>query len=141
MIELDLSGARANDDSYDIASRGGGSIEAPFIVYRCGFYYLFASFGNCCRGADSTYNINVGRSLDVTGPYLDRAGTSMMQGGGTRLVEGGGDWVGPGHNAILFDGQAAYNVYHAYAAQNGASRLRISELVFDEAGWPVSGGP
>jgi arabinan endo-1,5-alpha-L-arabinosidase len=49
--------------------------------------------------------------------------------------------VGPGHNAILIDGQRAYNVYHAYAASNGASQLRISELVWDAEGWPLSGGP
>jgi hypothetical protein len=36
---------------------------------------------------------------------------------------------------------SAYNMYHAYATSNGASQLRISELVWDAEGWPVSGGP
>jgi arabinan endo-1,5-alpha-L-arabinosidase len=141
LIRLDESGARSGTELYDLASRNGGSIEAPFIVRRCGYYYLFVSFGACCQGADSTYNINVGRSEDLLGPYVDRDGTPMLNGGGTRVLEAGGPWVGPGHNAILIDGQRAYNVYHAYAASNGASQLRISELVWDEQGWPISGGP
>ncbi len=141
MIRLDQNGDRAGEELIDMASRGGGSIEAPFIVRRCGFYYLFVSFGNCCQGADSTYNIRVGRSEDVLGPYVDQAGTPMMQGGGTLVLEAGGDWVGPGHNAVLMVGNKAYNVYHAYQATNGASRLRIAEMVWDAEGWPVSAGP
>jgi arabinan endo-1,5-alpha-L-arabinosidase len=141
MIRLNLAGEREGDVLIALASRGGGSIEAPFIVRRCGYYYLFVSFGACCRGADSTYNINVGRSSSLFGPYADREGRPMLEGGGTLLLQGGGDWVGPGHNAVLFDGTRAYNVYHAYAASNGASQLRISELVWDAEGWPISGGP
>jgi arabinan endo-1,5-alpha-L-arabinosidase len=141
MIRLNLAGEREGDELIALASRGGGSIEAPFIVRRCGYYYLFVSFGACCRGADSTYNINVGRSSSLFGPYADREGRPMLEGGGTLLLQGGGDWVGPGHNAVLFDGTRAYNVYHAYAASNGASQLRISELVWDAEGWPISGGP
>jgi len=65
----------------------------------------------------------------------------MLEGGGALVLQAGGDWVGPGHNAILILGTRAYNVYHAYAASNGASQLRISELVWDVDGWPISGGP
>jgi arabinan endo-1,5-alpha-L-arabinosidase len=141
LIQLNLAGERAGGDVYALASRGGGSIEAPFIVRRCGFYYLFVSFGACCQGVDSTYEIRVGRAAELRGPYVDREGTPLLNGGGTRLLERGGDWVGPGHNAILIEGTRAYNVYHAYAASNGASQLRISELVWDDEGWPLSGGP
>lgn len=141
MIRLDLNGDRAGTDLHDLASRGGGAIEAPFIVRRCGYFYLFVSFDACCQGASSTYNTRVGRSREVLGPYVARDGTPMMNGGATPLLQSGGDWVGPGHNAILIDGTRAYNVYHAYAATNGASRLRISELVWDQEGWPLSGGP
>jgi arabinan endo-1,5-alpha-L-arabinosidase len=143
-IELTSSGARANNNLHSLASRSGG-IEAPFIVRRCGYYYLFVSFDSCCRGADSTYNIRVGRSQNVLGPYVDKNGTPMMNGGGTLLVQGNAQWAGPGHNAILFTGNRAYNIYHAYIesglANAGASRLRIAELVWDAQGWPISGGP
>jgi arabinan endo-1,5-alpha-L-arabinosidase len=141
MIRLDPSGDRAGTELYDLASRGGGAIEAPFIVRRCGYYYLFVSFDACCQGADSTYNTRVGRAEDLLGPYVARDGSPMLNGGGSLVLAAGGDWVGPGHNAILIDGTRAYNVYHAYAATNGASQLRISELVWDAEGWPLSGGP
>jgi arabinan endo-1,5-alpha-L-arabinosidase len=141
MIRLDQNGERAGTELIALASRGGGAIEAPFIVRRCGYYYLFVSFDACCRGADSTYNIRVGRSEGVAGPYVARDGTPMLMGGGTLVLSAGGPWVGPGHNAILIDGTRAYNVYHAYAADDGASRLRIADLVWDAEGWPLSGGP
>ncbi len=141
MIRLDQAGNRDGTDLIEIASRGGGAIEAPFIVRRCGYYYLFVSFDRCCQGADSTYNTRVGRSTELAGPYVDKAGTPLLRGGGSLVLQAGGDWVGPGHNAILIDGTRAYNVYHAYAAANGASQLRISELVWDSEGWPISGGP
>jgi hypothetical protein len=43
-------------------------------VERDGWFYLFASFDFCCRGADSTYYTVVGRSKAVAGPYVDRDG-------------------------------------------------------------------
>jgi arabinan endo-1,5-alpha-L-arabinosidase len=67
---------------------GDGAIEAPFIINKDGYYYLFVSFDLCCRGARSTYNVRVGRSEVITGPYLDRAGVSMEKGGGTLVVKG-----------------------------------------------------
>jgi arabinan endo-1,5-alpha-L-arabinosidase len=140
-IELDAAGARVGTEVISLASRGGGAIEAPVIVRRCGYYYLFVSFDTCCQGADSTYNVRVGRSENVMGPYVDREGRRLLDGGGTRLTQPDDTWRGPGHNTVLFAGDRAYNVYHAYAASNGASSLRISELSWDETGWPISGGP
>ena len=141
VLRLDADGNDTGDAPLPLASRGGGAIEAPFIVRRCGFYYLFVSFDRCCQGADSTYNIRVGRSSELLGPYVARDGTPLLEGGGTPVLAAGGAFVGPGHNAILVDGTRAYNVYHAYSATTGASQLRISELVWDDAGWPLSAGP
>jgi arabinan endo-1,5-alpha-L-arabinosidase len=141
LIQLDLNGNRAGTEIRALASRGGGAIEGPFLVRRCGYYYLFVSFDACCKGVDSTYNLRVGRSPELFGPYLAKDGTPMLNGGGTLVLSAGGDWVGPGHNAVLIEGTRAYNIYHAYAATNGASQLRISELVWDGEGWPISGGP
>ncbi|HTN86257.1 MAG TPA: arabinan endo-1,5-alpha-L-arabinosidase [Sorangium sp.] len=144
MVKLAPSGERADDAIHALASRpgAGGALEAPFIVRRCGFYYLFVSFDSCCRGVDSTYKIAVGRSTSINGPYVDREGTAMLSGGGTLLVTGDSRWKGPGHNAVLFAKDRAYNVYHAYNAEaNGAPTLRISDLAWDGDGWPISGGP
>jgi arabinan endo-1,5-alpha-L-arabinosidase len=144
MIELDENGARAGTEVKTIAARpsNGGALEAPFIVRRCGYYYLFTSWDACCKGADSTYNLRVGRSASVTGPYVDRDGKQLLTGGGTLVLTGGTRYRGPGHNAVLFTADAAYNAYHAYDADNrGDPVLRISELAWDDDGWPVSGGP
>jgi arabinan endo-1,5-alpha-L-arabinosidase len=150
LIELDKQGARANDKLTAIAARpkNGGAIEAPYIVRRCGYYYLFASFDRCCNGAASTYNIRVGRSSALAGPYSDKQGAAMLQGGGTLLVQGDSTWAGPGHSAVIFTKGRAFNVYHSYYAgtSNGtynkdASYLRISELAWDDQDWPGSAGP
>lgn len=143
MIRLTADGKRADQQVYSLAARpnNGGAVEAPFVIRRCGYYYLFVSFDKCCAGANSTYKIAVGRSKSITGPYVDKSGRSMMDGGGTVVVQGNSKWKGPGHNAILHDKGKFYNVYHAYAASDGHAELRISEMTFDSAGWPVLAGP
>jgi len=128
---------------YALASRSRadgapGAIEAPFIVRRDGYYYLFVSFDFCCRAENSTYNIRVGRSRAVTGPYVDRDGKDMREGGGTLVLAGDARWRGPGHCAILRDDGGDWLVHHAYDAEKrGASTLRIEPLVWDGDGWPA----
>jgi arabinan endo-1,5-alpha-L-arabinosidase len=143
LVRLDSTGARADDVVLSIAARPGSTaIEAPFIVRRGEYYYLFASFDKCCAGTDSTYNVRVGRAKEVRGPYVDDAGTAMTQGGGKMFLQGAGRYHGPGHSAVLIDGKMAYDIHHAYDANaNGASVLRISELAWNAEGWPISGGP
>lgn len=114
-----------------------GAIEAPAIVRRTGHFYLFVSFDFCCRGDKSTYNVRVGRSRRVTGPYLDRSGKAMTEGGGSLLIEGNARWRGPGHCAVLETKDGDKLVYHAYDAEwRGVSTLRISSLAWDNEGWP-----
>jgi len=114
-----------------------GAIEAPFIIRRNEYYYLFVSFDLCCRGIESTYNVRVGRARRVTGPYVDRDGKDMREGGGTLVVAGNGRWHGPGHCAVLQSREGDRLVYHAYDAEaRGISTLRISPLIWDSAGWP-----
>jgi len=150
LVALDEAGAVATDELLALAERPnhGRAIEAPFVVERCGAYYLFASFDRCCDGVNSSYKIYVGRASTLSGPYLDREGNAMLDGGGTLLITGDETWHGPGHNALIASGGHWYEVHHAYYAgafspvyQEGASYLRISELVWDAEGWPVAGGP
>jgi arabinan endo-1,5-alpha-L-arabinosidase len=129
---------------YSLASRPRtrelpGAIEAPAIILRRGYYYLFVSFDICCRGQDSTYNIRVGRARRITGPYTDRSGKPLMEGGGTLVLEGaGGRWRGPGHCAILQTKEGDRLVYHAYDAEaRGVPTLRISPIIWDAEGWPA----
>jgi arabinan endo-1,5-alpha-L-arabinosidase len=113
-----------------------GSIEAPFIVRHDKWWYLFASFDFCCRGTRSTYNIRVGRSRSVTGPYVDRDGVPMTEGGGTMVIEATTpNWRGPGHEAVLQEVSGDYLVFHAYHGTTGRSELKISTMVW-ENGWP-----
>jgi len=130
--------ARPRDYYTEETSAGEGAIEAPFIIKRDRYYWLFVSFDFCCRGLESNYRVMVGRSEKITGPYLDRNGQPMTHGGGTPLLTGNKAWPGVGHNAVYnFDGQY-YIVYHGYdASDHGRSKLLIDKLEWDDEGWPV----
>lgn len=131
-----------DDKMYPLANRSAGpdnstAIEAPFIVQYDNKWYLFASFDQCCQGVSSTYNVRVGRSDKITGPYLDRDGVDMAKGGGTRILSEYGQWKGPGHNGMLIEDGIYWMVYHAYDAnQIGVPKLRIESIAWDDAGWP-----
>jgi arabinan endo-1,5-alpha-L-arabinosidase len=95
------------------------AIEAPFIVRHADYYYLFVSFDLCCRGTKSNYKTMVGRSHNVTGPYIDAAGTPMLEGGGTPLLVGNARWIGPGGESVLQQKDGDLIVYHAYDGKTG----------------------
>jgi arabinan endo-1,5-alpha-L-arabinosidase len=117
---------------------GDGAIEAPFIFHKGPYYYLFTSFDYCCRGPQSTYKMMVGRSKVVTGPYLDKEGRSLEQGGGSVVLAGDASWFGVGHNAVCTFDNTDYLVFHGYdATDKGRSKLRIEPLEWDAAGWPM----
>ncbi|MEO8263206.1 MAG: arabinan endo-1,5-alpha-L-arabinosidase [Pseudolysinimonas sp.] len=112
---------------------GPNAIEAPTIVGHDEAYFLFVSIGSCCQGVDSTYEIAVGRSDDVGGPYLDRDGIPMLDGGGTVLLSTDGPRVGPGGESA----SGPYLGFHFYdATAGGEPRLAIEQLRWD-GGWPV----
>lgn len=118
------------------------SVEGSFIIRRGEFYYLFVSFDMCCRGVRSTYNIRVGRSERVTGPYVDERGEVMTRGGGDVVLGTIGRIRGPGHNSILTEGDRHFLVHHFYDAEdNGRSKLQIRPVIWTPNGWPVAGEP
>ena len=109
------------------------AIEAPYLVRHQGYYYLFVSLDFCCRGADSTYKIAVGRSRSVTGPFLDELGTPLQHGGGTVILSSDGPMVGPGGVSVSGDLLA----HHYYDANSGgAITLSIRKLTWGDGGWP-----
>lgn len=119
-------------------SAGDAAIEAPFIFKKGEYYYLFVSWDYCCRAEKSDYKVVVGRSKNVRGPYLDKKSVSMAFNGGSLIVQGDSkEWFGTGHNAVYnFDGKD-YIIYHGYdALDKGRSKLLISELEWDDEGWP-----
>jgi len=115
--------------------------EATDLIYRDGWYYLLGTHGTCCDGANSTYNIRVGRSRKVTGPYLDNIGQDMLQGGGKLVVAASGRVTGPGHFGLmdLGDGVQKFSChYEADLDRGGRSVLDIRPLLWKD-GWPVAG--
>ena len=129
--------ARRTRDA-DIADTqpGSGAVEAPFIFKKGGFYYLFISVDYCCRAEKSDYKIAVGRSENLTGPYLDKKGIDLLKGGGSIVRQGDEKWFGVGHNAVYPANGKDYLIYHGYDAEDkGKSKLLIEELLWTADGW------
>jgi arabinan endo-1,5-alpha-L-arabinosidase len=138
LVEINPStGKTANQQIYALAKDNDSqdSIEASWIQYANGYYYLYVDWGLCCKGVDSTYNIRVGRSKSATGPYVDKDGKDMASGGGTLLVPiKHGHVIGPGQVGIFEN----YLTYHYYDANNnGTPTLNLVSLSYDSSQWPV----
>ena len=124
-----------------------GQIEAPYVFWNGqDDYYLFVNWGRCCSGVQSTYEIRVGRSRHPTGPYLDREGQDMADGGGTLFLQTEGRFIGPGHADIWTYNDSQNGIrhifsYHFYDGQDderpGTAKMHAREFIFDENGWPV----
>ncbi len=133
--EISASNPPAVEDNPKDA--GGNAIEAPFIFFKSGYYYLFASIDYCCKGEKSTYKMIVAKSKKITGPFVDKEGNDMAKGGGTILLAGDSNWYGVGHNAIVSFDKTDYLIFHAYdASDKGKSKLRIEKISWAD-GWPV----
>lgn len=139
LVELDpKTGKRvAGNKALNIAI----DCEATDLIYRDGWYYLLGTHGTCCDGPNSTYNIVVGRSRKVTGPYLDNIGREMLKGGGKLVVAAGDRLIGPGHfgRIVLGDGVEKMSChYEADLDRSARSVLGIRPLLWKN-GWPVAG--
>ncbi|NBQ65037.1 MAG: hypothetical protein EBT95_05800, partial [Verrucomicrobia bacterium] len=96
---------------YQLASRGqtngpGPGIEGPTVVWRNGYYYLFVSYD-----VYESYNVRVGRSTNLIGPYVDRQGRSMTNGYATPLLAPYGKWRNTGHNDVLLGQSTGYDLF------------------------------
>ncbi len=127
---------------YSLAGRNGGAIEAPSIVSHNGYYYLFVSYDNCCKGVDSTYRTMVGRASKITGPYTDKSGAAMTTGAAEQLIASAGRYIGPGGGTAFRNGSSYLYAFHYYdGMDNGASKLQIRPINFDTSDWPTLGDP
>jgi arabinan endo-1,5-alpha-L-arabinosidase len=140
MVELDAkTGKRLDPKSkpVDLAI----DCEASIMIYHDGWYYLLGTHGSCCQGAASNYNIRMGRSKSVTGPFLDHDGIDMIESGGKLFLGSEARLVGAGHFGLcdLGDGVQVFSYhYEADLDRGGASVLAIRPLLWDD-GWPVAG--
>jgi arabinan endo-1,5-alpha-L-arabinosidase len=115
--------------------------EASDIVYHGGYYYLFVNHGSCCKGPKSTYTIRVGRSRKVTGPYLDKTGANLADGGGSLFLGSAGRLIGPGQFGLWNDGGVEKFSCHFEGDLDRGGRpvLAIRPLLWTEDGWPKAG--
>ncbi len=121
----------------------GAFMEATYIKRRGGYYYLFGSAGTCCEGARSTYRITVGRSKNLFGLYVNKAGQRLLDNHYDVLLGKSDSVLGPGHNAGLITDDAGtdYMFYHGFKASNpDAGRLVWLDRINWTDGWPSVAG-
>jgi arabinan endo-1,5-alpha-L-arabinosidase len=138
LVELDPgTGKRLSADSPIYALANNPQIEAAGLAAHDGWHYLFVNWGFCCRGTNSTYEIRMGRSRDLTGPYVDREGRNLREGGGSLFLSSDGRFLGPGHAAILTEGTNDWVSFHFYdGTRRGAPTLGLRRVEWDADGWP-----
>ena len=140
LIQLDpQTGKRITPDSKPVSLAYNESIEAAFLCRHDDYYYLFVNWGSCCQGPKSTYNIRIGRSKTINGPYLDKAGVSLLKSGGsTFLATTNGPLIGPGHAAMLTaEGKTWFTCkFEGDLRMDGKATLAIMPLRWNADGWP-----
>jgi arabinan endo-1,5-alpha-L-arabinosidase len=138
LVQLDPgTGKRIGPDSPIYSLAHNDSIEASYIYHHDDHYYLFVNWGLCCRGTNSTYEIRVGRSKTITGPYYDADGMDLMAEGGTAFLKTKGPFIGPGHAGIISENGTNWFSCHFYdGTQRGLSTLAILPLQWQTNGWP-----
>ena len=140
LVQLDpQTGKRMAADSKLFSLAYNESIEASYLCRHDDYYYLFVNWGSCCQGPKSTYNIRIGRSKSVTGPYLDKAGVDMLHSGGSLfLATTNGPLIGPGHAGTLnAQGKDWFTSdFEGDLRMDGRLILAIMPLRWDPDGWP-----
>ena len=170
LLDLDPStGWPLPGQGYGVHLCGGNHarIEAPYILHseQTGYYYLLLTFGGL--DADGGYNIRVGRSRDVAGPYLDPMGQDLREAKAdpelplfddvsiepfgaklmgnhqfTGFADGGAGqgYVSPGHVSAWSDPttQESFLFFHTRFPETGEMhQVRVHRIHFSRDGWPV----
>ena len=127
--------------------------EGAAVIYvpETGYFYLFQSYG--WLGDD--YDIRVGRSRDVTGPYLDMEGKNLVEASmgvkiagsyrfkaeNPRAAAGNNGWVwdglrGPGHGVPFYDAQTG-QYFFVHHIRDGAAVNREYDPKENQANYKV----
>ena len=148
VVELESDGlsVKRNADGIPVFKKQvcGNAFEAVNIYKKGKYYYLFASVGSCCNGANSAYMTVAGRAENILGPYVDKSGKYMLDKGYEVIIRGNGNWAGPGHNSIIQadDSGQEWILYHGYK-RSEADKGRVvllDKLQWSEDGWPYVEG-
>ncbi|MBQ7170870.1 MAG: family 43 glycosylhydrolase [Clostridia bacterium] len=121
-------------------AQGQGEMEAPYLIKKDGYYYLFVAMGNISK--NDTYHWAVGRSESLFGPYLDKKGNPMLEGNVFALTEYKNGVQRVGHAQCFLDDDGTYYM----VAESWRDRfdptckvsLHISTIVWNDQGWPVT---
>lgn len=137
-VELNPSTGKLLKDPPQITTITTSLGEGVFVIKGPEYYYIFASRGRCCSGLQSTYQMVIGRSKNITGPYLNKEGKSWVDNNYSLFLAGDSTEPGRGHNGFFTENDTTFIVYHAYTrSANGASLLNIKTLYSDKDGWPT----
>ena len=140
IAELTTSAYKINSD-VPLIQLTGTYLEGAMIYERDGYFYLFCSRGDIM----STYQVVVGRSTSLYGPYVDRQGNSMIDNNYELVLESSEEFTAPGHHSelILDDEGKTWILYHAWNVQQmEAGRcIMLDEVKWDSEGWPYMDAP
>lgn len=109
----------------------GHVVEAPSVIKRGDFFYLFYS-GNSCCGLNCKYAVGVARARSIMGPWEKY--------GGNPILKTNARWRCPGHGSAVdtADGRTFY-LYHAYDKRDSifvGRQTLLDEIKWDGHGWP-----
>ena len=111
----------------------GDLVEAPHVIRRDGWLYMFYS-GNACCGEDCAYAVGVARSRSLAGPWEKCPRNPVLAGNDLFRC--------PGHGAPVSDASGRwFYLYHAYERAREAifvgRQLCLDEIEWDADGWPT----
>lgn len=119
-------------------------------------YWLFVNWGSGLgHKENATYQVRIGWSDNIQGPYRDKNGTDMYNGGGTLMMASRQAFpaanrthIGRGHVGIIkgerLDGHYPDWISYSYWLENppageDGKRFGLQRLIIDADGWPDAG--
>jgi xylan 1,4-beta-xylosidase len=110
----------------------GAVVEAPHVIRRNGWFYMFYS-GNACCGEGCAYAVGVARARALAGPWEKCPHNPILATNEAFRC--------PGHGAPVDDGAGNwYYLYHAYEERSDAvyvgRQLCLDAIRWGAGGWP-----
>ncbi|KAI9667223.1 MAG: hypothetical protein M1821_000036 [Bathelium mastoideum] len=146
----DDNAAAIKAKSYSV---GAHPIEGSALSYHEPYYYVYYAHGVCCQLAKiadtiplaDVYEIRIGRSKNLTGPYVDKNGVGLLNGGGSVFLASQGNVFAPGGPSVTKNSSGTDIFYYHYLDRNGDledkhALLGWKPLTYGMDGWPQING-
>jgi arabinan endo-1,5-alpha-L-arabinosidase len=137
LVQLDPLTGKLLKDPPDLVVLTNALGEGADIIKHNGYYYLVVSRGICCAQLASTYQVVMGRSRTLKGPYLTRDNQRLLDGSYTLLLAGDTNHPGQGGQSFYEESGQLFMVYHAYTAPTGDPLVNVRPIFFDSTDWPT----